>query len=71
MAGDRMNDKLTKKQLLDLIAFHNKAVSGKVQTGNRTRIITDPEEVAKISPHILSHYTIKRRRPPADRSAKQ
>lgn len=66
-----MNDKLTAKQFRELVAFHNKAVSGKVETRNSTRIITDPEEVAKLSPHILSHYTVRRRRPPADHSTKK
>ncbi len=66
-----MNNKLTAKQLKEIVAFHNKVVSGKIRTGNRTRIITDPEEIAKLSPNILSHYTVKRGRPPADRSAQQ
>jgi hypothetical protein len=66
-----MSEKLTDKQFRELVAFHNKAVSGKVRTGNITRIITDPEEVAKIAPQIISHYTIRRRRPPAGRGAKQ
>ena len=64
-----MTDRLTDKQFRKLVAFHNKAVSGKVGTRNRTQIVTDQEEIAKLSPNILSHYTVRRRRPPADRSA--
>lgn len=66
-----MNDRLTAKQFRELVAFHNKAVSGKIRTGNRTRIVTDPEKIAELSPNILSHYTVKRRRPPADGSARK
>lgn len=59
-----MNNKLTAKQLKEIVAFHNKVVSGKIRTGNRTRIITDPEEIAKIEPPgILSEYVIKFKRP--------
>ena len=57
-----MNDKLTKKQLLDLIAFHNNAVTGRMPTSkrNRTRVVTDPEEIAKLEPRvILSEYVIR------------
>ena len=54
-----MNDKLTVKQFRELVGFHNKAVSGKVRTRSRTRIITDPDEIAKLTPGILSRYVIR------------
>lgn len=64
-----MSDRLTAKQLRELVNFHKTARANQPHMRPTGRIITDPEEIAKLSPHILSHYTVKRRRPPADGSA--
>ncbi len=57
-----MNSRLNAKQFRKLVGLHNSAVSGRVRTGNRTRIVTDPEEVKRLSGNILSHYAIDVRR---------
>lgn len=55
-----MNDKLTAKQLRELVNFHKTDRANKPHMRPSGRIITDPEEMARLEPPgILSEYVIR------------
>ena len=59
-----MSDRLTAKQLRELVNFHKTARANQPHMQPTGRIITDPEEIAKIEPPgILSEYVITFKRP--------
>lgn len=57
-----MNDRLTAKQLRELVNFHKTDRANQPHMKPIARIITDPEEIAKISPKTLSEYIIRVKR---------
>ena len=66
-----MTEKLTATQVRELVSFHKKAASHKGRPKPTARIITDPKEVAKIMPGIISHYTIKVKCPPTESGSRE
>ncbi len=55
-----MNDRLTPKQLRELVNFHKTARANQPHMRPTGRIITDPEEIARLQPTgILSEYVIR------------
>ena len=61
-----MNDKLTVKQLNQLVAFQKKAVSCNEPAQPVTGRILDPDEAAKLLPGMVMDYKVQVKRPPAE-----
>lgn len=64
-----MNDKLTARQIRDLVAFQQKVVSGMAQAQPVTGRILDPGEAAKLMPGMVMDYKVQVKRPPAESSS--
>lgn len=59
-----MNDRLTAKQLWKLLNYYKTARANQPHMRPTARIVTDPEEIARIEPPgILSEYVIRVERP--------
>ena len=54
-----MNDRLTASQLRELVSFHKSDRANQRHMRPTGKIITDPDEIAKRTPHILSEYVIR------------
>ncbi|MCY4064455.1 MAG: hypothetical protein OXG53_18965 [Chloroflexi bacterium] len=62
-----MNDRLTPKQLRELVDFHKTERANQPHMRPTGRIITDPEEIARLEPPgILSEYVIRVDRSPTN-----
>ena len=66
-----MNRKLTPEQAVKLASFHKNPLPAQMLGKHRTTIITDPDEVAKIMPNIISHYVVKRRHHSTDNQPRE
>lgn len=66
-----MSRRLTAKQVKELASFHKKANSKQRPTLSATVRNVGPEEAAKLWPGIVTHYTIKVRRPPKDNDTRE
>ena len=64
-----MNRQLTAKQLRELAAFHKKPSQQRIASKFTKARILDPEEAEKLNLGILTHYEIKRKRPPSERDS--
>ena len=60
-----MNDKLTVEQVHELVAFHNKVISGKGQAQPVTGRLLDPDEAAKLLPGMVMDYKVRSKRRPS------